>query len=227
MVSVWDNGQGVSRENREIIFERFRQAETGLGNKPRGTGLGLAISRQIIEFFGGRIWVDDPVPGESGACFAFSVPAVVGSGHAAAAGCAQRRIGRIRMTSRTAIYGRSVAASMDAAPLILAADSPMRHALAELAARNKESVLVTAPEAAGGGEAGRLVGILTERDVVRRVALRSAGDETLADVMTMRPQRILGEDYLYHAHRHDAPQCLAPHAGGGSREPADRGAAIA
>jgi len=40
--------------------------------KPQGTGLGLPISRQIIEHFGGRLWVES-VPGE-GATFIFELP---------------------------------------------------------------------------------------------------------------------------------------------------------
>ena len=41
-------------------------------DKPHGTGLGLPISRQIIEHFGGRLWVES-VPGE-GATFVFELP---------------------------------------------------------------------------------------------------------------------------------------------------------
>ena len=40
--------------------------------KPQGTGLGLPISRQIIEHFGGRLWVES-TPG-AGATFIFELP---------------------------------------------------------------------------------------------------------------------------------------------------------
>jgi signal transduction histidine kinase len=71
-VSVADNGPGVPAHEQEAIFERFHQvSESGTG-KPQGTGLGLPICRQIVEHFGGRIWIES-VPGH-GARFSLIVP---------------------------------------------------------------------------------------------------------------------------------------------------------
>ena len=71
-VSVADNGPGVPEADRETVFEKFRQVR-GSGDQQRGTGLGLAICRQIVERFGGRIWVEPAEP--KGAVFRFSLPA--------------------------------------------------------------------------------------------------------------------------------------------------------
>jgi signal transduction histidine kinase len=71
-VAVTDNGPGISIEDQQIIFEKFRQAGDAMIAKPEGTGLGLPISREIIEHFGGRIWVHS-APGK-GATFAFDLP---------------------------------------------------------------------------------------------------------------------------------------------------------
>ncbi|MEO3428621.1 sensor histidine kinase [Pelagibius sp. CAU 1746] len=71
-ISVADNGRGVPPENRLLIFEKFQQVSENLTDKPRGTGLGLTISRQIIEHFGGRIWVESS-PG-NGARFCIVLP---------------------------------------------------------------------------------------------------------------------------------------------------------
>ena len=87
LLRVADNGRGIDPEDRDVIFERFRQANKTMADRPRGTGLGLAISRQIIEHFGGRIWVDDH--DGNGACLAFQIPALL-SPAAAVPGSARR-----------------------------------------------------------------------------------------------------------------------------------------
>jgi len=71
-VSVADNGPGIPRKARALIFEKFQQARETLTDKPRGTGLGLPICRQIVEHFGGRIWLDSKP--RKGARFFFTVP---------------------------------------------------------------------------------------------------------------------------------------------------------
>src|SRR3546814_4383082 len=72
-IAIVDNGRGVPPEKRELIVEKLQQASTNLTERPRGTGLGLTISRQIIEHFGGRIWVES-APG-GGARFCVALPA--------------------------------------------------------------------------------------------------------------------------------------------------------
>jgi len=70
-VEVHDNGPGVPRAQQQLVFEKFRQGGDG-ASRPQGTGLGLPISRQIIEHFGGRLWLVSE-PGQ-GACFGFDLP---------------------------------------------------------------------------------------------------------------------------------------------------------
>ncbi|MHB1248615.1 MAG: ATP-binding protein, partial [Polaromonas sp.] len=70
-VRVHDNGPGVPPEQQGLIFEKFRQGGDSV-NRPQGTGLGLPISRQIVEHFGGRLWLESR-PGQ-GACFLFHLP---------------------------------------------------------------------------------------------------------------------------------------------------------
>jgi signal transduction histidine kinase len=73
-VEVQDNGPGVPAEQQALVFEKFRQGGDGR-NRPAGqvgTGLGLPISKQIVEHFGGRLWLRSE-PGQ-GACFGFDLP---------------------------------------------------------------------------------------------------------------------------------------------------------
>ena len=71
-VVVSDNGPGLTAEECHVIFEKFRQGGNTMTNKPQGTGLGLPISRQIIEYFGGNLWVESEP--DAGADFIFTVP---------------------------------------------------------------------------------------------------------------------------------------------------------
>jgi hypothetical protein len=71
-VDVRDNGPGLTPTEQQIVFEKFRQGGNTMTDKPQGTGLGLPISRQIVEHYGGRLWVES-VAGE-GATFSFLMP---------------------------------------------------------------------------------------------------------------------------------------------------------
>jgi signal transduction histidine kinase len=75
VVRVEDNGSGVPEPYREAVFERFRQVGDLVRDKPKGTGLGLTISRQIVEHFGGRIWLEEASLGGAAICFTLPPPA--------------------------------------------------------------------------------------------------------------------------------------------------------
>ena len=69
-VEVEDNGPGVPAEQQALVFEKFRQGGDA-SNRPQGTGLGLPISRQIVEHFGGRMWLSPSpvgVPASASTC---------------------------------------------------------------------------------------------------------------------------------------------------------------
>jgi len=69
---VKDTGIGLKPEEKELIFERFRQARFSHSRATGGTGLGLTISKTLINLFGGKIWVDSS-PGK-GSDFYFTIP---------------------------------------------------------------------------------------------------------------------------------------------------------
>ncbi len=72
LVAVADTGAGIPPAERERVFERFYQVNSG-GMKPyRGTGLGLSICKHIVEHHRGRIWVEGAEP--QGSVFKFVLP---------------------------------------------------------------------------------------------------------------------------------------------------------
>lgn len=56
LVTVADNGIGISPENMDRLFHVFTQAEASTTRRFGGTGLGLAICKQLVDLMGGSIW---------------------------------------------------------------------------------------------------------------------------------------------------------------------------
>jgi PAS domain S-box-containing protein len=65
---VRDNGIGIAPQFKDKIFGLFDK----LNSQSEGTGIGLALVKRIIEFHGGRIWVESETG--HGATFFFSLP---------------------------------------------------------------------------------------------------------------------------------------------------------
>lgn len=72
VVSVRDQGVGISEEEQAHLFERFFRTEGARQSGVSGLGLGLYIASSIVREHGGRMWVESQ-PGQ-GSAFFFSVP---------------------------------------------------------------------------------------------------------------------------------------------------------
>ncbi|HVV00553.1 MAG TPA: response regulator, partial [Verrucomicrobiae bacterium] len=70
--SVRDTGIGIPVDRLARLFKSFSQADASTTRRYGGTGLGLAISKRLVEFMGGKMWVES-VP-ERGSTFHFTLP---------------------------------------------------------------------------------------------------------------------------------------------------------
>lgn len=71
-VSVADTGIGIKPENLSLLFQPFRQIDSGLERQHEGTGLGLAICRRLSGLLGGSIEVTSEWG--AGSVFTLSLP---------------------------------------------------------------------------------------------------------------------------------------------------------
>ncbi len=72
-VSVVDTGIGIKKEDQERIFEAFVQVDALPDRTKEGAGLGLALVKQLVEVWGGKIWVESDVG--KGSAFEIYFPA--------------------------------------------------------------------------------------------------------------------------------------------------------
>jgi PAS domain S-box-containing protein len=70
VVSVKDQGIGISAEDQAKLFQPFERLE--IANGVGGVGLGLNVCRRLVEAHGGRIWVESEP--DKGTTFFFSLP---------------------------------------------------------------------------------------------------------------------------------------------------------
>jgi signal transduction histidine kinase len=72
VVSVADQGVGLTPEHLNRLFEKYFRARSGPARHVAGTGLGLRIARAIVEGHGGRIWAESQLG--VGTTFYFTLP---------------------------------------------------------------------------------------------------------------------------------------------------------
>jgi CheY-like chemotaxis protein len=75
VVTVRDDGKGISAEFLPFLFERFRQADSSSTRVHGGLGLGLAIVRHLVELHGGSVRAESAGE-DQGALFVVTLPGI-------------------------------------------------------------------------------------------------------------------------------------------------------
>ncbi len=74
LVCVKDTGRGIAPEHIGKIFDKFVQVKQSSDTTPGSVGLGLAIAKEIVEMYGGKIWVESKLG--KGSTFYVQLPAI-------------------------------------------------------------------------------------------------------------------------------------------------------
>jgi signal transduction histidine kinase len=71
-IAVSDTGIGIAPEDRDTIFQAFRQVDQSFTRQHSGTGLGLAITQSLVKMMGGKISLDSNLG--QGSTFTVEIP---------------------------------------------------------------------------------------------------------------------------------------------------------
>jgi signal transduction histidine kinase len=72
LVSVSDNGLGISQNDQQRLFQKFQRLDVVIKKSIQGIGLGLNVCRILVEAHGGEIWVESRKG--KGSTFFFTIP---------------------------------------------------------------------------------------------------------------------------------------------------------
>lgn len=75
IISVEDDGIGISAVDQAFVFEKFRQVDSSYKRKETGAGLGLSITKKLVEFHGGAIYIESIK--NKGSKFWFTLPGAI------------------------------------------------------------------------------------------------------------------------------------------------------
>jgi CheY-like chemotaxis protein len=76
VISIKDDGIGISSDKLPLVFEMFYQADDSLERSQAGLGIGLTLTRKLVELHGGTIEARSEGPGK-GSEFLVTLPAFI------------------------------------------------------------------------------------------------------------------------------------------------------
>ena len=177
---IGDSGPGIPADQRENVFERFRQLQGTANRTVGGTGLGLSIVKEFVELHGGAVDVGESQHG--GALFTIRVPVTAPEGKEVA------RVVEFEVEIMNDLVGAGIAAGQvdEAAPdrnnvplILVVEDNPdMRSFITSILMSDYR--VATAPDGVRGFEAAcRLMPDLIVTDIMMP---HKTGDEMVKDL---------------------------------------------
>ncbi|MGL5153264.1 MAG: ATP-binding protein, partial [Clostridium sp.] len=64
-ITISDNGIGIPRAMRQVVFERFAQINKSFNRESEGSGIGLALVKSLVELHSGKVYFNDVEEGTS------------------------------------------------------------------------------------------------------------------------------------------------------------------
>ena len=188
VLEVADSGPGIPAEQREAVFERFRQLAGGSTRRFGGTGLGLAIAGDFTQLHGGTLDVGDAP--EGGALLRAEVPRHAPEGaHVVAMAAEEAVVTEAARHSIEALRGRNAARPMAAgeegrALIVVVEDHPEMNAFICETLADRYRV----EPAFGGREGLEKVLELRPELVLSDVMMPEMSGETLVRELRARPE---------------------------------------
>jgi len=72
LITVWDQGIGIAKEQQSLLFQPFQQLDSSLSRQYEGTGLGLTLTQRLARLHGGDITLESDAG--KGARFTIQLP---------------------------------------------------------------------------------------------------------------------------------------------------------
>jgi signal transduction histidine kinase len=60
-LAVWDTGEGIPKEDVQLVFEAFKQADASLTRRYDGLGIGLTLAHELVSLMGGTVDLESEI----------------------------------------------------------------------------------------------------------------------------------------------------------------------